>query len=545
MLLSAHFGDATRRLALSQTSILIGRARAGQETPDLDLAPDRTVSRRHARLFLDGDSWFLEDLGSTHGTLLEGRPLAPHDPQIVRAGQSFSCGETILTLLENTPKHAEIAPEKPKFPPQNSQIQPQNSPRDPISSAFSFKEIEAETIAHVFSGEATKSLHNGADLSHLKPLFDVFLGAENLRSGEELDALLREAVRLIVEAIAGARRGALLLHSHETDTLLLAAFHGDGGPAVSETLARQVLREKRATLWRGEIEGQLSASQDSFAPSLAQFTISSAALAPLLWNGNALGVLCVDNPAGAPFSQGDLYLLDIVAHQLALLLANRRLLDDLRRETNLKSNLLRQFSPQYREQLLNPSGLKFTGERGEVTILVCDIRGFEAIARGMEPVAVIEMLNDYFSRLSPIIWAHNGSIDKYIGDAILAVFGSPNKDPKQHENALRAAHDMQLEMQKSNDARAKKGKVTCEIGIGVHCGEALHGFMGVLDQFSLTVIGDAVNRASRYCDGARGGQIVFSPQIYQWVWKEIRAAPLQITTKHGEMLPAFELLGFS
>jgi adenylate cyclase len=175
---------------------------------------------------------------------------------------------------------------------------------------------------------------------------------------------------------------------------------------------------------------------------------------------------------------------------------------------------------------------------------VSDIRGFESLTRHMEPVAVIEMLNDYFSRLSPIIWAHNGSIDKYIGDAILAVFGSPNKDPKQHENALRAALEMQADMARSNEARAKKGKVTCEIGIGVHCGEALHGFMGVLDQFSLTVIGDAVNRAGRYCDGAKPGEIMLSPQVYQWVWKNVEAAPSQLITKHGEILPAYRLVGF-
>ncbi|RYG69236.1 GAF domain-containing protein, partial [bacterium] len=345
----------------------------------------------------------------------------------------------------------------------------------------------------------------------------------------------------IVDVMPNAKRGALLLHSRETDALLLAGFRGTGGPAVSETLARRAMVEKRGLLWRGEAE---EASNAPPGASIARFAISSALVAPLLWRGEAMGVLCLDNPEGAHFSTGDLRVLMIVAHHIGMALANRRLAEELRRESNIKANLLRQFSPQYREQLLNPAGLQLSGERGEVTILVSDIRGFEALTRHMEPVAVIEMLNDYFSRLSPIIWAHNGSIDKYIGDAILAVFGSPNKDPKQHENALRAALEMQADMARSNAARAKKGKVTCEIGIGVHCGEALHGFMGVLDQFSLTVIGDAVNRAGRYCDGAKSGEIMLSPQVYQWVWKDVEAGPAQIITKHGETLPAFRLLGF-
>jgi adenylate cyclase len=160
----------------------------------------------------------------------------------------------------------------------------------------------------------------------------------------------------------------------------------------------------------------------------------------------------------------------------------------------------------------------------------------------MKPIDVVELLNDYFNRLTPIIMAHNGTIDKYIGDAILAVFGSPKADPDQHINALRAALDMQSEMRKSNRARSAKGKATCEIGIGVHCGEVLHGNIGAVDQVSYTVIGDAVNRATRYGDCAAGSEILLSPQVYQWVWKQVEVESTVIDTKHEGALPAFRLL---
>jgi adenylate cyclase len=508
MRLSLRYRDFDTTFERDSASLLIGRPKPGSLPPDVDLSPDRTVSRPHARLFLEGQEWRLEDLGSTHGTQLNGREIRGFGPQIIQAGDSFQCGETLI--------RPELA--RAEFLPLN--------PDSEIAASLSAM------------GDADFGNLPDEAARQLGQIYDLLI-----RCGDsgDLDELMREIVSRVVDIVPQAQRAALLLHSRETDTLLLAGFRGSGRPAVSETLARRAMTEKQGLLWRGEPE------EGSYSPpgaSIARYAISSALIAPLLWRGEALGVLCLDNPEGSLFSTGDLRVVMIVAHHMALALANRRLAEDLRRESNLKANLLRQFSPQYREQLLNPGGLQLSGERGEVTILVSDIRGFEALTRHMEPVAVIEMLNDYFSRLSPIIWAHNGSIDKYIGDAILAVFGSPNKDPKQHENALRAALEMQADMARSNAARAKKGKVTCEIGIGVHCGEALHGFMGVLDQFSLTVIGDAVNRAGRYCDGARSGEIMLSPQVYQWVWKGVEAAPAQIVTKHGETLPAFRLLGF-
>lgn len=507
MRLFLRFRDFDTTFERDAASIILGRPRTGSLPPDVDLSPDRTVSRPHARLFLQGSDWYLEDLNSTHGTQLNGREIGGAGPQLVKAGDTFQCGETVV--------------------------------RPEISRSVAEAHHEDSEIAASLPAEGEPGFtglpEEGA--RQLGLIYDLLLRCSET---DNLDDILREIVGRVVDVMPNARRAVLLLQPKESDALLLAGFRGTGGPAVSETLARRAMSEKRGLLWRGEAEDSASPA----GASIARFTISSALVAPLLCRGEALGVLCLDNPEGAHFSTEDLRVLMIIAHHIALALANRRLAEDLRREKNDKANLLRQFSPQYAEMLLNPAGLQLSGERGEVTILVSDIRGFEALTRHMEPVAVIEMLNDYFSRLSPIISRHNGSIDKYIGDAILAVFGSPKKDPKQHENALRAALEMQADMARSNAARASKGKVTCEIGIGVHSGEALHGFMGVVDQFSLTVIGDAVNRAGRYCDGAKGGEIMLSPQVYQWVWKGVEAAPTQIVTKHGDKLPAYRLLGF-
>src|SRR5207247_7813747 len=138
------------------------------------------------------------------------------------------------------------------------------------------------------------------------------------------------------------------------------------------------------------------------------------------------------------------------------------------------------------------------GTRSEVTVLCSDIRGFTRIARDLEPDEVVDLLNAYFARLIPILFSHDGTVDKFVGDAILAVFGSPDPDDDQYRKAVRAAWKMQAAIRDLSAQRAAAGEVCCGVGIGIHCGEVVHGFVGSADRMEFTVIGDAVNYASRY-----------------------------------------------
>lgn len=525
MRLAIRFRGFDSQFDQPATEMIIGRPRAGQKPPEIDLSPDLTVSRPHARLTLSESEWYLEDLGSTHGTQLGGVEIRGRGRQLLRPGDAFQCGDSQVTYLAE--------PEEPEVGQPDSVRAPDPGKNPAGTSAPS-------------NGAYPELVTGGSDGAALR-LGRLYPSLMRLEDDDRLDERLRDLVTQVVHVIPAAQRAALLLKARDSDALLLTAFHGEGGPAVSESLARRALEEGAGFIWDGEVDEAAEAPTRPGA-SIAHFAIGRAMVMPLHAAGEALGVLCLDDGGldlhGAQrqhFTRDDLVVLQAVAQHVAMTLSNRRLREALRHESSLKANLLRQFSPQFREQLLHPGGLKLSGERSEVTILVSDIRGFESITRQMEPIAVVEMLNDYFSRLSPLIWANNGSIDKYIGDSILAVFGSPQKDPDQHENALRAALEMQQEMERSNAARLRKGKVTCEMGIGVHCGEVLHGFIGVVDQLNLTVIGDAVNRATRYCDAARGGEIMISPQVHQWVWKSVRAEPASFVTKHGETLSAFRL----
>jgi len=161
----------------------------------------------------------------------------------------------------------------------------------------------------------------------------------------------------------------------------------------------------------------------------------------------------------------------------------------------------------------------------------------------MDTDDVMELLNDYFSALTDAIFKYDGTIDKITGDAILAVFGSPEPDALRHEKAVRAALAMQSAMTDISDKRKRRSQVTCTIGIGVHCGEVLHGFIGSNDRMELTVIGEAANWTARYCDGASGGEILISPAMHQRLWRYIDTELITIDTKHEGSLSAYRLKG--
>jgi adenylate cyclase len=184
-----------------------------------------------------------------------------------------------------------------------------------------------------------------------------------------------------------------------------------------------------------------------------------------------------------------------------------------------------------------------SGERSEVVILISDIRGYTKLSAGMDTDDVMDLLNDYLSALVDAIFKYDGTVDKIAGDGIFAVFGSPEPDPLRHEKAIRAAVAMQSVMSEISEERRRRGLVTCEIGIGVHCGEVLHGFIGSKDRMEWKIIGEAANWTDRYCSGASGGEILISPAMHQRLWRYVDTELTTIDTKHEGRLRAYRLKG--
>lgn len=503
--------------------VVIGRPKENV-TIQLDLTPDESVSRPHACIWIEGDQYWVEDLGSARGTLVSGEEIRGKQKRLLLANDTIQVGNTILRV--ELPANASTALSAAPQPDPGTTVLTDladEGGRLEIGGA-----IAADAAVFVALPEAAAGAAERFALLCELPL--------QFAEPVPLESLMQTIVERLVAVIPGAARGALLVRNRSTGQLLLKAHVPHGAPSVSMTLAQRAIEKKAAFIWR---------RGEDFTASLIESSCFSGMYSPLLWKNEVLGVICVDNPSGERFfDDEDLRLILAVARYAAMAVANRQLQEDLQLNAALLARLLTNFSPKIRDNLLKKvrnGKLRLGGERSEVTILYSDIRGFTRMSAAMDAEDVVEMLNEYFGPLVSAVFGYNGTVDKFVGDAVLAVFGSPEHDPKQHENAVRAALEMQAAVTRINEVRQARGHVTCNIGIGINCGEVFHGFIGSSERMEFTVIGDVVNKTARYCDGAQPAEILIGPELHQHVWRTIVAEPVSIPTKHEGTLSAYRV----
>jgi len=494
--------------------VVIGRPRGGVHV-DIDLTPDLRVSRPHAKISFESGHYWIEDLGSTNGTTLDGQSITAVGKIRVEPGQIIGISDTTLTI--------EV---------------PDNTDPDETVLLRSSEDAEAEIIAVIDAAASAFDTENPPDPTRAQQMALLYELPLRFAKEVQMDTLLQTIVEQLVSIIPAANRGALLVREGGSGSLLLRAHVPAGEPSVSMTLARRAMAERQALIWTTGI-----------VPSRSQMInrIQAGMYAPLIWLDEVVGVVCVDNSdAGTQFTNDDLRLMVAVAHYAAMALKQHRLDSELRENSLLLGRLLANFSPKIRDRLLSRARhgrLRLGGERSDVVVLESDIRGFTALSAGMDEDEVVDLLNEYFSALVDAIFLHDGTIDKFVGDAILAVFGSPEPDARRYENAIHAALAMQKAAAEVTRSRRSRDLVGCDFGIGIHCGTVLHGFIGSTERMELTIIGEAVNWTSRFCAGAAAGEILISPALHQHIWQLIETEPVVVEAKHEGDLRAYRVKG--
>jgi adenylate cyclase len=151
----------------------------------------------------------------------------------------------------------------------------------------------------------------------------------------------------------------------------------------------------------------------------------------------------------------------------------------------------------YQQLIANPDLARLGGGRREMTVLFSDIRGFTTITEKGDPEALVAQLNEYFSRMVELVFHHKGTVDKFVGDMVMALFGAPLADVEHADHAVQTAVDMVAELGRLNAKWVSEGKPELDIGIGVNSGEMIAGNIGSSSIMSYTVIGDNVNLGSR------------------------------------------------
>jgi adenylate cyclase len=193
----------------------------------------------------------------------------------------------------------------------------------------------------------------------------------------------------------------------------------------------------------------------------------------------------------------------------------------------------------------SPDGIKLGGEKRQVTMMISDLRGFSVIAEQIPPEQVVEVLNVYLGRMADIINAFDGTIDEFVGDAILAVFGAPVSVGDDARRAVACAIAMQLAMEDVNETLLERGFPPLEMGIGIHTGEVIVGNIGSHVRAKYGVVGSAVNLTSRIETYTVGGQVLVSKETLDSAGDEIDIRKqVDIRVKgFSEAVPVFEIGG--
>ena len=223
------------------------------------------------------------------------------------------------------------------------------------------------------------------------------------------------------------------------------------------------------------------------------------------------------------------------------------IMEDLTEEKRIRTTMARYMNTKIVEQVLAEGESALEGRLQNATILFSDIKDFTSIAERVGPPETVSVLNEYFTEMVEVVFAYNGILDKYIGDAIMAVFGPPFPSSSDADNAVRVAIRMQAVLRDLNARRARVGQPQFEIRIGINSGDVVAGSIGSTRRADYTVIGDGVNIAARLESANKqlGTAILISGSTQRALTGDYHLRELDLIRVKGkqEPLPVFEVMG--
>ena len=249
-------------------------------------------------------------------------------------------------------------------------------------------------------------------------------------------------------------------------------------------------------------------------------------------------------------STGDLTVeVPVTTHdELGVLTASfNKMVRSLREKEMIKRAFTRYVAREVVEEVLkDPEHLMLSGERREATVVFCDIRGFTTLSERLTPEQVVSLLNEFYTTAIETTFKYDGTLDKFLGDAVMCVFGAPIAHPDHTARAVKTAIDMRTALTELSKRRSIRGLDPFEVGIGVALGEVVAGTVGTEERMEYTVIGDSVNVAARLQGHAKAGSILLSRRTYEAVHDLVEArsrGPLKVKGKEEEV-EVYEVLGF-
>jgi adenylate cyclase len=515
-------------LELNKPVITVGRGNAN----DLVLN-DSSVSRFHAVIKLRDNSIFIADRGSTNGIVL-------NDTKIKQEAELKNGDVALVGLyklrLESIDEEG-IQVRRGEWP---------------------------STLNHIMRGRAEKAVLPRSGAVPSSELTDLAGRVRKLERENYLLTVLYEAgkalnSKLAVEHICeqvvslaclieGVERGFVMLFDEQGEVLRQSEVRYRD-PASSGSRPQIILSKSVLELVRKErqpilIDDVSADERFNSSESLKISGLRSAMCAPLVGKNRLFGILYVDNlEKASAFTQEELNVFALVAAQAGAAIDNVAAHEKIAQQSLQRSALERFLSPEVVEMVVANPDIRLGGINQEVTIMFADIRGFTTMSEEMEPSRVVEILNEYFTRVTDVIFDNGGTLDKYMGDAVMAVFGAPISKGNDAANAVNSAIQIQrLLIELNRDAAARRWP-ELRVGIGINTGSAIAGNIGSPRRLDYTVVGDAVNTAQRLMSNAAGGQVLIAESTAKKLGKDFdleRLPELKVKGR-SEAVPVFRV----
>jgi adenylate cyclase len=509
-----------RVIALKPGSLTIGRA------PENEISVlHHSLSRRHARIDVTDAGVLLQDLESKNGTFVNNTRI---DRFQLRGGETVRCGD--VTLVVDSADTA-TAP-RPVPEPLASPTMVRNINEDVTRFGI-------ERLLNVQSNAmgGALNLRHGPEAERAQDKLRILLKVgQALSSPESIDKQLHKILDLLMQ-ILDVDRAAILLVNPATGVMEPRVVKGRNASFETHTFSTSIVQYVRDHSVAALFADAAHDPRLAEAKSVFGLSIQASLCAPLKPRDDVLGVLYADNRTTPNrFQAEDLEFLSAFANQAAIAIENAMLYDRIERDAVRQNNLLRFFPPSTAARLAEQDMVTLEPIETEVTALFSDISGFTAMSSTMTPLQVVALLNEYFPPMSEIVFKHEGTLEKYIGDALLAVWGAPFRHAEDPVRAVLAAINMQKSMADFN-ARRTDGRAL-RIHIGVNTGPVAAGNIGSDRYIQYATIGDTTNVASRICSAAGPGEVLMSETTRQKIDDpSIKTEPVPPVSVKGKDAP--------
>ncbi|MBT3350172.1 MAG: GAF domain-containing protein [Nitrospinaceae bacterium] len=353
-----------------------------------------------------------------------------------------------------------------------------------------------------------------------------------------LELIMDSAIKTL-----NAERGFLMLKNQTTGALDVSVARGMG-EALADDESREFSTGIASTVANdGTPFFTANSKGDDRVAEFASVMRSDARAVlcvPVDFHERNLGTLYLDNQAGAPgFTEDLLRLAASFASASAGAIENARLYENIREETAKRSNLSRYLSPSVVDDILKQGeNFELGGATIDCSVLFSDVVGFTSFSEDLTPIELVKLMNEYFTVMADAIFTNDGTLDKFIGDATMAIFGAPVHDPHHAAMAVDAGLNMLAACDKLMAKWKSEGKPTFQMRVGVNSGPVVAGNLGSPQRMDYTVIGDAVNLASRMESSSEAGTLCISEYTWDLIKDFAKAedkGPIKVKGKSDEI----------